>query len=164
MKTELTVEESAKLIELGVDPKLASKCLLYFCDEYDEPLASWDRYEENGKVFCATEEAYGRSVESRIVSMDADFDQSAKEENPIFDLSDVIGILPNSYFNEKYHDTMNLCIEHLNNKWFVNYRYYTGGEIVAQDVEKEALELIDSLYQLLIWSIEQRYVKPKTDK
>ncbi len=43
MKTELTIEESQHLIDLGVDPKLASKCLLYFCDVYDEPLASWDR-------------------------------------------------------------------------------------------------------------------------
>ncbi len=159
MKTELSIEQSAKLIELGVDPKLASKCLLYFCDEYDEPLASWDRYDENGKVFCATEEAYGRSVESRMVSMDADFDQSAKEENPIFDLSDILTILPKEIEIEVPIEDKKYLYP-LSIKWHIYYQewrcYYTS--------IYNASELIDALYQLLCWCLKERYVKPKTEE
>lgn len=161
MKTELSISESAKLIELGVDAKLASKCLLYFCDEYDEPLASWDRYEDNGKVLCATEEAYGRSVESRIVSMDADFDQSAKEENPIFDLSDVINIVPKQIPYPKP------------NRLQILYPFTKSGEIMVRyatfddaSVEKDfiATELIDALNQLLIWCINNGKYNPKNEE
>lgn len=40
MKTTLTIEESAKLIKLGVDPKLASKTIV--TDEYNE---QWENFQ-----------------------------------------------------------------------------------------------------------------------
>ncbi len=156
MKPTLDIGQSAHLIDLGVDPKLASKCVLYFCDEYDEPLASWDRYEENGKVFCATEEAYGRSVESRIVSMDADFDQSAKEENPIFDLSDILNILPHEI--EDNNGAMGGLAQHWEPSRGMWCAFYYGWAECFY-----APELIHSLYQLLCWVITNGYYKPKTD-
>ena len=111
MKNELTIEESARLIELGVDPKLASQSKIF-----DEPCH---------RSYMA-----------------------------VFTLADLISILPKSYFSEEYYAEMTLCIEVLNGKWFVNYRCYCGGELAAQDVEKEAPELIDALNSLLIWTIE----------
>lgn len=80
------------------------------------------------------------------------------ESKSIFTLADLLDILPKSYFSEEYYDTMNLSIEVLNGKWFVNYRYYCGGELAAQDVEKESPELIDALYQLLIWCIDEKHI------
>lgn len=160
-KTELTIEESARLIELGVDAKLASKCLLYFCDEFDEPLASWDLYKENGKVFCAVEEAYGRSVESRIVSMNADFDQSAKEENPIFDLSDLLSILPKEIEYDGLTYGLNMWVEDA--VWNVEYCAEKGVYDFLIDSNIDAPELIDALYQLLIWCLTENKINLKTN-
>ena len=162
MKTQLTVEESARLIELGVDAKLASKCLLYFCDEFDEPLASWDLYKKNDKVFCAVEEAYGRSVESRIVSMNADFDQSAKEENPIFDLSDLLSILPKEIDGNILvinATGFNKETEKLEEGWTVFYVNYKYDVAFGEDSIFSAPELIDALNQLAIWAIEHQHLK-----
>lgn len=126
MKTILTIEESQRLIDLGVDPKLASECV-------------------SAMKVCAS----GRGI-IRL-----------PESNPIFTLTDLLSILPESYFSEEYYAEMNLSIEVLNGKWFVNYRYYSGGELAAQDVERESPELIDALYQLLIWCLESKIIKLK---
>ena len=124
MKTILTVEESARLIQLGVDPKMASEC-----------------------VFAMTVCASGRGI-IRL-----------PESNPIFTLTDLLSILPKSYFSEEYYAVMNLSIAVLNGKWFVNYRYYSGGELAAQDVERETPELIDALNKLAIWCLEYGHLK-----
>ena len=129
MKTELTIEESAKLIELGVDKKLAS--MKEFVPIHPEVLKGNAEYAK----------PWGWM--------------------PKFTLTDILSILPKSYFSEEYYDTMNLSIEVLNGKWFVNYRYYCGGELAAQDVEREATELIGALYQLLIWTIDNGYINLK---
>ena len=56
---------------------------------------------------------------------------------------------------------MNLSIEVLDDEWFANYRYYCGGELAGQDVEREAPELIETLYQLVIWCLENKIIKLK---
>ena len=127
MKTKLTIEESAKLIELGVDAKLAS--LKEFVDIHPEVLKGNAEYAKPWGWF------------------------------PKFRLEDLLSILPKSYFSEEYYAEMNLSMEVLNGKWFVNYRYYCGGELAAQDVEKEAPKLIDALNQLLIWCLKNNHIK-----
>ena len=121
MKTTLTIEESARLIELGVDAKLASKADC--CMKIGNGIRGIVRY---------------------------------SNPKPIFTLEDILSILPKSYFSEEYYAEMTLCIEVLNGKWFVNYRCYCGGELAAQDVEKEAPELIDALNQLAIWCLTEK--------
>ena len=111
MKTLLTVKESQRLIDLGVDPKLASRETFIF--------------------------------------------------DKIFTLDDILTILPKSYFSEEYSAEMNLSIEVLDDEWFANYRYYCGGELAGQDVEREAPELIETLYQLVIWCLENKIIKLK---
>ena len=124
IKTTLTLEESARLIELGVDPKMASECV-------------------SAMKVCAS----GRGI-IRL-----------PESNPIFTLTDLLSILPKSYFSEEYYAEMNLSIAVLNGKWFVDYRYYSGGELAAQDVGREAPELIDALNKLAIWCLENNHIK-----
>ena len=121
MQTQLTIKESARLIELGVDESLASSKTVIV-----EKAGLCGRWES---------------------------------EVPIFTLADLLSILPKSYFSEEYCAEMTLCMEVFNGKWFVNYRCYCGGELQAQDVEREAPELIDALNQLLIWAIEQGHYK-----
>ncbi|MDE7464981.1 MAG: hypothetical protein K2M59_03780 [Muribaculaceae bacterium] len=113
MKTELTIEESARLIELGVDAKLASKC-------------------QNTKT----------------------------SENPVFDLSDLLSILPKEITTSEtiMGDDFTSDIE-IN--WYSNVRLWKCGYTclpLPVDVGC-APELIDALYQLLIWAIEQGYLK-----
>ena len=131
MKTNLTVEESVRLIELGVDRKLAS--LKEFVPIHPAVLKGNAKYAKPWGWF------------------------------PRFRLEDILSILPKSYFSEEYYAEMNLSIAVLNGKWFVNYRYYSGGELAAQDVEREATELIDALNSLLIWCLEQKIIKLKED-
>ena len=45
MKSNLTPEQSQRLIELGVDPSKASMCMLYFPEsDSSEPLESWQMW------------------------------------------------------------------------------------------------------------------------
>ena len=69
MKTTLTIEESGRLIELGVDASLASKCRV--------------QHEVDDKV------------EYRIVPHDEFcYEMASLNPQPIFDLSDLLSILP----------------------------------------------------------------------
>ncbi len=117
MKTELTIEESAKLIELGVDPKLASKCDMTM------------------KI--------GVGVRGII---------KRPNPKPIFTLTDILAILP------KEIEGSDLAMIAKKGAWVV---FYTGGKIRLMDTRVVAPELIDALYQLLCWTIEQKYYHSK---
>ncbi len=95
MKTSLTPEESASLIELGVDPKLASKCDMTM------------------KI--------GVGVRGIIKRPDP---------KPIFDLSDVIGILPKE-IEKRNNPTMRVVYywNPNNKKWGAYYDYAEDCEI-----------------------------------
>ena len=141
MKTQLSIEESARLIELGVDAKMASTICLDFNGTY--AYVSGD--EKDTVQDCVNGEYY-------------------TQEPTVFTLTDLLSILPKSYFSEEYYAEMTLCIEVLNGKWFVNYRCYCGGELAAQDVEKEAPELIDALNQLAIWCLTEKGINLNQNK
>ncbi len=110
MKTELTPEESAKLIELGVDPTLASSCY-------------------NTKT----------------------------SENCIFTLTDILAILPKGIVSEGriYH-----VVIHITN--YFNEALYEHDEILLKGFARD--ELIDALYQLLIWCIANGHYNPKNEE
>lgn len=126
MKTELTIEESAKLVELGVDPKMASKC-------------------NSTMKVCSS----GRGI-IRV-----------PETMPIFTLSDLLSILPNSVSPKADVYTLQMVYDNYRHKWVVEYRTMGLGIRKHSEAEKE---LIDSLYQLLIWAIEHNYVNIKNEK
>ena len=107
MKTELTVEESARLIELGVDPKMASRETFIF--------------------------------------------------DKIFTLDDILSILPKEIEQEDRHPMTVVYYWNSTKKEWIAYYDYVEKTIMAS-----APELIDSLYQLLIWGFKNGHLK--TDK
>lgn len=125
MKTELTIEESTKLIGLGVDKKLASI-----------------------KGFV--------SIHPEVLKGNAEY---AKPWGwmPKFTLTDLLSILPKEIdsnilvinstgFNKK--------TEKLEEGWSVFYVNYKYDVVFGEESIFSAPELIDALYQLLCWVIE----------
>ena len=123
MKTTLTVEESARLIELGVDPKMASECV------------------STTKV-CAS----GRGI-IRL-----------PEVKPIFNLADILSILT----KEINHHHLN--IEASEQGYEVCYMLWDNEDEAYHFMgATESPELIDTLYSLLIWAIENKHYNPKSE-
>lgn len=115
MKTTLTVEQSAKLIELGVDLKLAS---------------SWVKYCERSS-------------------------DNSPCPNPIFTLTDILSILPSEIYSEERDIIYSLTMIKQQFGSVVCYEHpaYPKGF----GPKKQAPELIDALYQLLIWTIKNKH-------
>lgn len=130
MKPTLDIDQSAHLIALGVDPKLARR-----------------------KKFVP--------IHPEVLKGNAEF---AKPWGwfPVFDLSDILNILPKEITKREDDYLLVISAEYLG-KWEVWYRKCRcdyGGQLGYQ----KAPELIDALYQLLCWTIEQGYVKPKPEE
>ena len=121
MKITLSIEESACLIELGVDAKLAS--LKEFVDIHPEVLKGNAEYAKPWGWF------------------------------PKFSLSDLLSILPKKI--RIHRDGDNLSMIYHCSQWRVGY---TNCAEYCNHT-KVAPELIDALYQLLIWAIDHNYVK-----
>ena len=157
MKTLLTVEESQRLIELGVDPKMASMCMLYFAEsDTSEPIPSWEVWEDCGKLLCNISDEV-ENVECKIVPIDSDYDQSSKEETPIIALADLLSILPKRIKIHRDGDTLSMIYHY--GQWRVGYTNCAE----YCDHTKAAPELIDALNQLLIWCLENKIIKRKED-
>ncbi|MDE5998262.1 MAG: hypothetical protein K2G77_08655 [Muribaculaceae bacterium] len=127
MKTTLTIEESARLIELGVDAKLASK--------------------GNSAMQVCTN---GRRI-TRIL-----------EPRPIFELSDLLSILPKEIEDNGITDTLNIWVA--DNEWCVKYEPASDEFISLADSYYESPELIDALNQLLIWCLENNHIKTERNE
>ena len=119
MKTILTVEESQRLIELGVDPKLASV--------QQSPY----------KVIPPL-----RSVEI--------------PENPVFTFIDILTILPKEIIADTIMGEDFPCA--LTIRWDENRKgWHCAYECLPIPLNVgESPELIDALYQLLIWCLENK--------
>lgn len=139
MKDRLTPEQSQHLIELGVDASKAS-ATRYIVSETE--------------VYCG----YSREV----IVTDGYISDYVDQES-IFTLSDILSLLP-----KEIHDTeiweqwehFYLVIEtDCNGTWLATYREYSGGEIVMEIGEKVAPELIDALFELLVWCITNKHIE-----
>lgn len=119
MKTELTIEESAKLIELGVDKKLAS--IKGFVPIHPEVLKGNAEYAK----------PWGWM--------------------PKFTLTDLLTILPKMLI-DKYGKNNPLGME-LDDDYMAWTAYYLGSGYIATQIE-----LIDALFHLLCWVIENGYI------
>lgn len=126
MKTELTVEQSRKLIELGIDYQMASTYI------------------------------------SKISSDGSYYIQH------IFTLADVIDLLPRDIgleVNNKYGvERGTLCCRlTITSKYIVSYECtildYKAKETI---IEFNDSNLIDSLYCMVVWCIENGYIKTET--
>lgn len=118
MKTELTIEQSVRLIELGVDPKLAS----------------------NDKV------TYDKNVKPY--------------HHPIYSLADLLSILPKEITTSETIMGDDFISE-LQINWDCNRKLWRCAYLVLPHPVDVGIapELIDALYQLLIWCLEQGYLK-----
>lgn len=151
MKTQLTPEQSAKLIELGVSPERASMCLLNL--DYDsEVIPCEDVWEEDSRLLANVNDEV-IDVDRKIVTKDSDFDHSYANDNPIFTLADILDILPKKVKKHRDGDTLSM-IYHCG-QWRVGYS--NCAEYCNHT--KVAPELIDALYSLLLWCLEKGYVK-----
>ena len=156
MKTKLTIEESARLIELGVDPKLASSDSFFLREEKrTEYFARIERL--TGKrdfpkgVFSKIEKPYANGFSTRHLY------------HKIFTLTDILSIMP------KEIDRKELVILNGNKTSICGYGEYDSqqglygknadGVIDGIYPQIYAPELIDALNQLLIWAIEQGHLK-----
>lgn len=138
MKTTLTIEESGRLIELGVDPKMAS-------------MVSWKQTEnwQRKSVLDNKEHLQLKPFRPMVMGFER-FD--CKD---IFTLTDLLSILP------KEIDGYHLTIEASEKGYDVGYELYDSFEDRTFFMGSQATtpELIDALYQLLIWCLEQGYCK-----
>ena len=127
IKTTLTVEESDRLIDLGVDPKLASECI-------------------SAMKVCASGRGIIRLPESK----------------PIYTLADILSILPKE-IEDSNLDIISTQVDIKNHKkvsgWIATYIDSHNDLTFTDGLVFQAPELIDALYQLLIWILKNGYLK-----
>lgn len=154
MKTELTIEESAQLFELGVDVKMASKEKFFV--GYNERAEFFDKIERlTGKrdfpkgVFQKREKRYANGPTTWDIY------------HKIFTLADLLSILPKEI-------KVGVTTYHLNIDYplpdQVAARY-----IDSDDVDNDIMgvmedELIDVLFYLLISAIKCGYITTNSNK
>lgn len=133
MKDRLTAEQSNRFIELGVDPSKASMCQI--------------QHSADGETVY------------RIVEHDEYcYEMSCLHPKPIFTLSDVLTLLPKEIYSEERDIFYKLNITMGNSSSDVYYRHY--GYVKGFGPMKSAPELIDCLYELLIWCITNKHIEP----
>lgn len=136
MKTKLTTEESARLIELGVDMKLASKCRVQHEADNEEEYRIVEHDE-----FC--------------------YEMASLNPKPIFDLTDLLSILPKEI--KVGVTTFHLNIDYpLPDQ--VAARYIDPDDVDNDTLGVMCDELIDALYALLKNAIKCGYITTKSDK
>lgn len=133
MKTTLTIEQSAELIKRGVRDDKASMVCMDFNGTY----------------------AYVCGEESQTVR-DCVNGQFYVEESRVFSLSDLLSLLPKEI--EQGNATYELLIEGVETNWRVRY-YYADLEVYDYTEAFNEEELIDALYNLLLWAIDNNHVK-----
>ena len=141
MKTILTVEESRRLIDLGVDPKLASAT----------------RY-----TISETEEYCGYK---REITVTYGYINNYLSADSIFTLADILSILPKE-IEDSNLDIISTQVDIKNHKkvsgWIATYIDSHNDLAFGNESVFQSPELIDALNQLLIWCLESK-IKLKED-
>lgn len=116
MKLELTIEQSSRLIEIGVDASMAS---------------------ENTTPGAWADAGYGE---------------------PIFTLADLIGLLPKWIKHRYYLCYLEMGVDKWEEHWYACYKSEQGCD--EANTFQSAEELIDCLYELLVFLITENLWKP----
>lgn len=131
MKTTLTIEQSAELIKRGVNPDKASMVCMDFNGTY---------------VYVSGEET--QTVRDCVNG------QFYVEESRVFILSDLLSLLPKTINNGNYY----LDLSYGFGDWTVSYILWDScdEETYIEDTqgEKTEKELVDALYELLLWCLD----------
>lgn len=145
MKTILTIEESAKLIELGVDPKMAS-------------MVSWKQTKdwERKSVLPNKEHLTLKPFRPMVMGFER------FEVKDVFVLSDILSILPKE-IKDSNLDIISTQVDIKNYKkvsgWMVTYIDNHNDLAFGDKSIFQSSELIDALSQMLIWCLENGYLK-----
>lgn len=99
-----------------------------------------------------------QDVECVIVPKSADYDLEAKEEYPIFDLTDILSLLPKELcvWRDGIRSDCHLSMYGFNKTWGAMYRLDNGDDFLEAF---DSPELIDALYELLVWCITNKHLK-----
>lgn len=144
MKTTLTIEQSAKLIELGVPKERASKQVMrQATDSHGRPLQDaelkkWSK--------C-------QPFEKQEAMQNVGF--TKYEFKDIFTISDLLSMLPPSFEEGDYICELSILWDEMDSTWKVHYSPWITEWKYAE------YELIDALYKTFIKLIEENYVKPQ---
>ena len=140
MKTTLTVEESQRLIDLGVDPKMAS-------------MVSWKQTETWARksVLPNKEHLTLKPFKPMVIGFER------FETKDVFTLTDILRILPKEIEHNGLTYGLNMWVE--NATYFVEYCAENGVYDYLIDSNISAPELIDALNALLIWVLENGHLK-----
>lgn len=134
MKNNLPPEESQRLIDLGVDRKMVSTTCINFNGTY----------------------AYVSGEESETVR-DCVNGQYYTEECRCFSIADILSILPKEIVIEGEKEDLNIVMDNFGALvGYPKFHEKHGCAFVNS-------ELIDALYSLLIWCLENKIIKLKED-
>lgn len=99
---------------------------------------------------------------NRLIELGVDPSKASESDiygrKPIYTLSDLLELLPKEIYNGRIKASLTTIAD--NDGWYAGYDYYdlTGA---STDNEKsiEAPDLIDCLYELLIWCVKEKHLK-----
>ena len=157
MKTTLTIQESAELIKRGVSADKASAAVIYlnYADEEVEPYKIFKR-EGDGVLLTRLRNGAVIGVESKIVLKDSDSNYHV----PIFTLADLFAILPKGIIYNGLSCKLRITSWY-DEPYFAGYENQVGKYVMGNpyDAPFSAEELIDVIFQLLCWTIDNHHVK-----
>lgn len=148
MKTILTPEQSAMLIAKGISADKASEKIMRQSTDYKgNPLLMKKRWKD-----C---KPYDKSLTMPHVGM------TQFEDKDIFTLADICGLLPKEIVADTIICQNDICPISINwdtnvQTWFVGYGLIPHPVGVGVDSE-----LIDALFSILCWAIDNNHVKVK---
>ena len=133
IKDKLTIEQSSRLIELGVSDEHASLCRI--------------QHEADGETLY------------RIVPHDEFcYEMACLNPHPIFKLTDILSLLPKEIHTriDGIRASYHLSMYGSNKNWGALYRLDDGDDFLEAF---EAPDLIDALNELLVWVLKNGYYK-----
>lgn len=131
MKTELTTEQSKRLMDLGVGSDKASKC--WVTDPNDDECQQLVNHDE----YC--------------------YEYAALKPQPVFTLSDMLSILPKWIKYRNMLLWLRIRVDQYEERWCCVYEEGTCDNDEA-DTFQSAEELIDALYELLVNCIKDKLI------
>lgn len=134
-KQVLSIEQMQHLKELGVDTINASMC-------WRRKTRDWKGETKVGR--------WGLTFNHPIIVSNFE----TYEDVTTFTLQDILDLLPKEIINGEYKCLLTIIYNTYNNKWIVSYEDF---DFSVSDFRYE--NLLDSLYEMLCWCIENGYIE-----
>ncbi len=161
----LSIEQMQKLKELGVDTSRAGMVCLFQDDEsniydWDEVVEECSEFGDCFQYFVKNDEGNQNMVYMSLLDAECgNYDHSYREDCTVFTLQDIIALLPKTFMDDinKFHLTIS-TVE--------GATIYIVGYVYDEDVSIDKKyfcneSIINAAYDMLIWIIENEYLKTK---